>query len=280
MATLMAAGPDEQAALLRTWGLPELSLLMLESPCEGFCSFCANSGVRETPLSPTKRALDFARQVQGGLLCVGGNEPSTHPAFEAALELARAESVQVMTSGLCLVERAERWAGLGVDSVAVPIYSTRGSVHECVTGMDHGQLTEGLIRARDAGIEVHLHSLVLRSNLNDLGDLSEWCQLTFGRRLVVAPARAKDDVFDYEEGAPTLDEVREGLAGLEVELLGWPDCVLPAHPRGGAEVIRVYFHGQARAHGRVCAGCSLREVCAGVVEGELRHRGERGLRAL
>ncbi len=277
MGALMAAGPEEQRRLLQAWGLPAAALLMLESPCRGHCVFCANAGVRQTPLSPTSRALDFARQVRGGLLCVGGNEPATHPAFLEALCLARADRVQVMTSGMDLMDCAESWAASGVHEVAVPIYSRRASVHQSVTGMDHGRLVAGLERARDAGIQVHLHSLALQENLNDLHDLSKWSQALFGRRLVVAPTRAKDDVWDYATQAPALDDVRDELVRADVELIGWPDCVLPDHPRGGAEVIRIYFHGQARVQGRLCVQCSRHASCAGVVEGELRHRGESGL---
>ena len=292
VARLMAAPLTEQAATMMAWGLDPAGLLILMSPCEGRCFFCAQPAVTHPPRSDWTEwsrveALLSENQTAGlRRLCIGGTEPTTHPDFAHALQLARSqgfESIELMTSGLALATPgvAEQWRQAGIETIAVPIYSAEAEVHDQVVGVQcHDRLLAGLDAAVAAGIRVHIHTLALRRTLPGLEALFILCRERLGATLSLAPARPKDGVWDFSTEAAGLDEVAAAMAPLPigaVHLTGWPDCLAPDHPRLAAQVIDVYFRGQARGFGDDCADCIARPDCPGLVKALLSRDGTAGL---
>ena len=201
VAALMTSSLAEQADILRTWNMDAAGLLILMSPCEGRCFFCAQPAVTHPPPSdwtPWPRIRDL---LQGNKtarlqrLCIGGTEPTTHPDFDRSLTLARDqgfEAVELMTSGLRLSQPGEaaRLREAGVRTIASPIYSTDPHTHNMVCGTQcHARLLAGLDAAQAAGIEVRLHTLALRRTLPGLAALASMSLERWHTPLTLAPAR-------------------------------------------------------------------------------------------
>jgi len=276
----MAAELPEQARILAEWGLPRAGLLILMSPCENRCFFCAQPAVTHppeadwTPWARVERLLRANHDLGLDLLCIGGTEPLTHPSFARALDLARTagfSSVQLMTSGLRLAQpdEAKRWKTAGITHVAVPIYSAEAAVHDAVCGTPcHSRLLEGLDRAQEVGLQISLHTLALNRTLEELPALAALCQDRWRSTIALAPPRPKDGVWDFAAEAPSLAAVAAAIDGIphdRLSLMGWPVCLDADRPRGGALVMSLYFQGQDRVQPDVCTGCAARSHCPGLV---------------
>lgn len=289
MLRVMATPVVEQVATLRAWGWPGVGLVHLLSSCHGGCFFCSNRTLVEMPAELITADPVVATRLVGlkgadlALLCVGGTEPTTHPSFDAVLRRCAAAGVptEIMTSGLSLAVpgEAERWAALGVARVAAPLYGPVAGVHDAVVERpgQHAQVVEGLDRARAAGLEVAVHTLALRRTLGGLAPLARQVRERWDGTLAIAPLRRKDDLFRYEDEAPSWPELAAAVRGAPVELVGFPDCAVPEAPRGGAAVIGLYFRTQRLEHAAPCAGCARRTTCRGVVPAHLDAYGEREL---
>jgi molybdenum cofactor biosynthesis enzyme MoaA len=132
----MGASLTEQASTLAEWGLPRAGLLILMSPCENRCYFCAQPAVTHPPpqdWTPPERVVALLEQNRSlGLdrLCIGGTEPVTHPSFTDALRRAKDvgfSAIELMTSGLRLSQPgvANAWRDAGITRIAVPISRSR-----------------------------------------------------------------------------------------------------------------------------------------------------------
>ena len=277
------------------WGLRPAGLLIMMSPCLGRCFFCAQPAVTNPPRSEwtgwTRVASLLEENPQVGLtrLCIGGTEPTTHPDFYRALQLANDHGfteIELMTSGVPLAEpgEAQRWRKAGIQTIATPIYSADAAVHDAVTGMAcHATLLRGLDAAKQAGIEVRLHTLALTETLAGLEALAALVQERWQHPLTLAPARPKDAVWSYAQQAPSLTAVAQALGAIEpgaIQLTGWPDCLAPSHARGAAQVIDLYFRGQTRDYAETCIQCSGQPQCPGVVSALLQRDGSQGLSRL
>jgi hypothetical protein len=291
----MGASLAEQASTLAEWGLPRAGLLILMSPCENRCYFCAQPAVTHPPpedWTPPERVgalLEQNRSLGLDRLCIGGTEPLTHPSFTDALRQAKDvgfSDIELMTSGLRLAQPgvADAWRDAGITRIAVPIYSADREVHDGVCGTRcHTTLIDGLDRAQSAGLHLSLHTLALRRTVSGLPDLSRLCQERWSTSLALAPARPKDGVWDFESEAPSLAEVGAGIRDIpstHLTLMGWPACFEADRNRGGSLVMSLYFLGQARVHAAVCTDCSARSRCAGLVSSLHTRDGSTGLRSL
>lgn len=263
---------------MRRWGLAPATIALLVNSCELRCFFCANPGTVAVPRSEVTpwerlRARVEARPEGVRTLLVGGNEPLLHPDYDRLLAAAREagfERIEVMTSGLRPVR--------GVEAVAVPLYAADAGTHDAIVGSGAwDRVVAGLDAAVAAGIEVRVHTVAMQRTLPGLGDLAQLVHDRWGTKLSVAPLREKAEVFRYDDEAVPLDQLQ--LDG-PITLVGFPACVAPHLERGAAPIIEVYFRCQKREHAPICAGCSARERCPGVVAAELARRGSQGLVAL
>ena len=293
IADLMRAPLAEQAHTLSTIGMEATGLLILMSPCEQRCRFCAQPAVTHPPRSdwtPKNQIEAFlVDNTTVGLkrLCIGGTEPPTHPDFEWALQRAAEvgfDHIELMTSATRLATPglAERWRAAGIRTIAAPIYSRHKSVHDDITGgAHHDRLLRGLDAAHAVGITVRLHTLALKQTLDEIPELARMCARRWGAALTVAPARPKRGVWDFDLEAPSLIEVDKALMMADptsLRLTGWPACLLTDLERGAAQVISLYFMGQTRRFGAACSGCAIQGNCPGVVANLLNRDGAAGLR--
>lgn len=291
MAEVMAAPLARQLERFEQWGMPPTGLLILMSACQGRCFFCASPAVTApgpeivTPAERVERWLDDNRTLGVGHLCLGGTEPPTHAHFDATLERARDvgfTSIQLMTSGLSLQtpEVARRWYDAGVRSVCVPLYGAEAALHDAVVGVagHFRRAAGGLDHARAAGIEAYVHTLALRRNLGQLAALAELTRTRWSSRLAVAPLRAKDEVFRFDDECVPYEDVERELTGADVSLVGFPLCVAPEKPRGAALLIELYFRAQATVFDAACDACAIRSQCPGLVAAQHGKYAGQGLR--
>ena len=286
MHAFMAAPFGAQCMQLRQWGEPQAGLVILMSACEGQCFFCAQPVVTNPPPElitawpSVEKKMSGNRRIGLKTLLVGGTEPPTHPEFERTLQLAKDcgfEEIQLMTSGLQLVEKGAHWWNLGVRSVCTPIYGLDALTHDSVVGVPGHweQVVAGLDAADSLGMEIYTHTLSLRRTLSQLSQLGDWVRTRWGRPLAVAPLRPKSDVFSFTEEAPSLSEIRSHL-GPSLSLVGFPSCLGAAGE--SALLTRLYFRSQRRAFAASCEGCNAKPSCNGIVSGHLEHWGDDGLR--
>ncbi len=290
---VLTAGVAEQHAALRAWGLPPVRLLVLYNPCAFRCFFCASAGTSDraaddrTPWAQIAGHLSPALPEEQGRLIVAGNEPLLHPDFDRLMDLAADRAfhhIELMTSGTPLSDpaRRTRWIQRGLRAVAVPLYAAVADEHDAVVG---APAWDGLVAALDAahaeGVRVEVHSLALRRTANALLPLARMVQARWGTTLAIAPLRDKEGQFDWAREALPLDALADRLAAwptdVGVRLVGFPFCVAPEAPRGAADTIGLYFRTQRRAFAPLCAACTARPRCPGVVEAQLRQRGDAGL---
>jgi MoaA/NifB/PqqE/SkfB family radical SAM enzyme len=276
----LVSAPPDQAQWLAAHGLPPATLLALTNACAQRCFFCAGPGT--TAVSPGDvtgeehiRAQIAARPPGVERLLIGGNEPTLHPNFEAAMQWAEEAGysrIDLMTNGATLGRNAERWRAAGIAEVVVPLYGSDAATHDAVAGAAcfHGVVT-GLDAAFAAGISVRVHTLLLRRTLPRLPGLARWVRERWGRRLFAGLLRDKSR-FDWSAEAPSLDEIRRVLTGIAAGerpgLILGPRCVVADHADEMEEpplLARLYFATQAREYPEDCTGCGDRERCAGVV---------------
>lgn len=286
MLALMATPVAGQAATLETWGWPGVGLLHLLSSCHGGCFFCSNRTLVEMPAELVTTGTTVEARLAGletlglDLLCIGGTEPTTHPRFEEVLARCAAAGIatEIMTSGLSLAVPGEaaRWRDLGVARVAVPLYGPVPGLHDAIVERpgQHARVVAGLDHARAAGIDVAVHTLALRRTLGGLAPLARQVHARWGSTLAVAPLRRKDDLFRYEDEAPSWRELASAVGDAPVELVGFPACAATDLARGGAAVIALYFRTQRLVHAAPCVGCDARHRCRGVVPAHLEAYGE------
>jgi pyruvate-formate lyase-activating enzyme len=290
MAEVMASPLHEQLARFAEWGLPRAGLLIMMSACQGRCYFCASPAVTApgpeivTPVEHIERWLAENRELGVEDLLLGGTEPPTHAHFERTLQRAREvgfRRIQLMTSGLALAEPgvAEDWYAAGIRSICVPIYAASAEPHDAVVGVEghFERLARGLDQARRVGIEPWLHTLALRRTIDRVKELAETTRRRWSARLAVAPLRAKDELFRYGDESVSYAELERALQGADVSLVGFPLCVGKELPRGGAQMIELYFRAQRTVYADVCESCNVRARCPGVVVAHYAEQGAAGL---
>lgn len=282
MLGFLSASLAEQLTTLSTWQLPRAGVLLMMNACENRCFFCANPGVTNPPPEMLTRWAKIAAWLGENpslgvrRLCLVGTEPARHPDFDRTLALGREVGfgeVEVMTSGLRLAERGEarRWADAGVSTVAAPLYAAEPALHDAIVGRSAFEATlAGLDAARDAGIEVRVHTLALTRTLPALAALARWVRDRFGTRLSLAPVRPKEALFAFEQESPSLASLDTALAPIaDLGLVGFPSCIARHLPRDSALSMTLYFKGQATSFVEACATCADRPACPGIVNAEL-----------
>lgn len=289
---VLKAAASEQPGLLIELGLEPAVVLILDNACESQCFFCANPGTRHVPAERRTSWQSILTHLAGRpagfeRLLIGGNDPVLHPDFGRLLEAAAGagfRQLEVMTSGVSLGEAPlDAWRALGLDTFAVPLYSVDAATHDAICGVACFEKTlRGLELAARAGIQIEVHTVVMRRTLPGLAELATWVAERWGGRLALAPLRDKADVFDYDREAVPLAELEAALQAFPesapISLLGMPSCVAANRARGGAAIMRIYFSTQRRGFAEACDVCGLRAACPGVVSGELARRGGAGLR--
>lgn len=278
----MSAPFDVQVTQLRHWGERPAGLLILMSACEGQCFFCAQPVVTNPPPSmitsvKTIRAKLLENQSLGlQRLMIGGTEPPTHPYFEETLHGARRcgfTEIELMTSGLTFREKGRTWASLGVRSICTPLYSANSAIHDAVVGVPGHwtRVVAGLDTAYALGLDIHVHTLAMEQTVAGLPELGRWVRSRWGKTVLVAPMRPKEEVFVFKSAAASLTDIR-AVHEETLQWTGFPECVQPSG--SGALLTRLYFRGQRMQHVSSCGVCSLQARCDGVVSGYVSEFGD------
>lgn len=259
----------------------DVRIVYLEASCAADCVFCGHTestsdGVPEAMMLARLRAGTL--DVGGAHLVLGGPEPLAHPQVDeiaAALSRAGASRVEVITSGSSLPEagRAARLRASSVSAVSIPLYGAVASTHDAVVRRDGAfdAALAALRAARESGMVVHVHSLVLAQNALELERLARLCA-DEGASLVLGMPRAK---FEWAHHPSARDVTRAARAA---QLLGVPRCVVPpsADDDGRALLARygpmvVYLAVQAGTWGDACASCTSKPRCWGAPTGMLEY---------
>ena len=133
----------------------------------------------------------------------------SHPDFYYALTRIHEDGamIELMTSGLRIhsLSIAQKLYDHGVRKICIPLYAAKARIHDSIVGVaGHFQkVQKGIAFAREMGITVSVHTLLLRRTVLNLSHLATWVQEQGLEPLVIAPLRPKESLFSYKkEGVP------------------------------------------------------------------------------
>lgn len=263
-----------------------LAVLYLRSPCFANCVFCGEHTTRDYSLVDVDSVLsNIAKNCkpEQKVLIVGW-EPLSHPGVPemiAACRAAGAREVELMTTGVPLDDRTlvDALISAGLTSIAVPLYSHEGPTNDDIMRKPgaFASTVSGLDRIAQF-CEVHVHSLILRQNLEHIDPLFDFVSKRWNATFVAGPVRAKESFSDI---APSYDEIRRVVK--QAPVIAMPLCLYPrmidhqdfdsARPlqhtiRAMADCMRFYF-SQGLRHMDSCARCSYRDACLGIIPEQL-----------
>lgn len=274
----------------------DLGILFLASQCFANCTFCGEATTNNARLSEPQRVEASIRQRSHALtrVIIAGHEPLSHPGILGMIAACResgASSVELMTTGIPLADthQARALVSAGITSVAVPLYS-----HDAITNdlimRRHGAFEatlKGLDTLAELGVTVHVHSLVLHTNLHDIDEMATFVGTRWRATFVASAIR---DKRAYATVAPNFEDIAAAVS--QAPVLGVPFCFMPrmaAHPdvelerplqytiKAIADCMRVYF-AQGLAQTEDCRRCIYRQCCKGAAPAQLAQRP--GLRLL
>ncbi len=263
--------------------------------------------MRPTSLDEARALLRSAEPVER-LIITGGEPTSRSDLPELCGEARRLgyRAIQLQTHGGRLADPAFARAlkDAGVDAVDVPLYGARPTPHDQVTGVAGSFLRAlaGARQAREAGMELAVHSTVFRRTLSEVPGLLRLAVDLGARHFSLEPVGLIDSLAAYEREAPGLAELGDAMASalerdsagpMEVSTAAIPICALPASARGlrlerpllpkqavaagYADILEAITGGASRDFGSACATCAWRPGCRGVAAETLRLLGDGAL---
>jgi hypothetical protein len=274
----------------------DVGIIFLTSQCFANCTFCGEDTTRNARLSDPRQVEMSIRRRSYALsrVIIAGHEPLSHPGIlgmVAACRNTAISSVELMTTGIPLADthQARALVAAGITSVAVPLYSHDAITNDLIMRRDGAfdATLKGLDTLASLGVTIHVHSLVLRSNLHDIDALASFVATRWGATFVASAVR---DKRAYATVAPNFEDIAAAVSSAPV--FGVPFCFIPrmaAHPdvelerplqytiKAIADCMRVYF-GQGLVQTEDCRRCIYRLCCKGAAPAQLAQRP--GLRLL
>jgi hypothetical protein len=294
--------PLAQVEARKTHGWHFPLLLRLENNCLNRCFFCTSPGTSAIPkreyttLAQVDAWLDEAEPLPREPVGISSNEPLAHPDIRTIAErlYARGWTRQMLlTSGNTLGDRAlVTWlVQHGVTHFSVPLYSHRAKVHDAITGATcFRSIVRGLdYLAKLPGVEIAIHAIAMKQNLDDLPGLADFVHERYGVRLAVIPLNPKRNGFVYEKSALSYESLVAQTSGTSLCLGGFPLCITErvAGDRATARrwanlegppfspMLRGYRTATMPAHyAPVCTLCPERPACPGTLSAYAGHFGE------
>ncbi len=296
-------------------------VLVVEQSCEMACQFCPEGDRRmgvplRTGSDDAEHLADLLHQIERARelgvveLDIGGNDVLR---FSRVVDLLLAAGklgfweISVQSPGLVLADRAfaERIASTPTTGVCMPIYGATAAAHDEVTRTPGAfdRLCRAIDHLLDLGRPaVRLHTIALRSRLNELEDLARFCEQRFGLQLRVTPLRP-NRVGEREhlgDTARLADVASYAALRPEAFVLNFPLCILPrsfvtnyAAPAAGPRNVHLFDlgltgrvdderarHERTLYHPGPCADCSANGRCAGVLGAYLDRFGDSELHPL
>lgn len=304
---------------------PERLEFHISYACTNSCTFCSEAHRierwRDHPVTAMEvhRTLVSHARAGGSHVNLTGGEPSLHPAFVYALELARSLSMRtfVGTNGAGLADPglAARAVPL-LDELSLSLHGPDDAMHDRMTGRrgSFRDLMETLGNARrlNPRLEIFANCVVTRTNWNRVPDVLELCATLEIPTLILSNAAPEGRALDrYPRLAVPLERWRgasPGLArdaerlGVTIRFFGLPMCALgearmksndlhwdprvtverARGPHGSVRLSNVAAlkPRRGRKYTRRCRGCIMREVCGGVFTTYVESFGDEEIRAI
>ena len=216
--------------------------------CDNHCAFCSEAhrlaSWRRHPVTAREihRTLLSHARAGGDHVNFTGGEPTSHPAFQYAVELAAALGMRTYVgtngSALAIAAFADR-AMPRLDELSLSIHGSRADLHDAITGrpgsFDALLATRSHAR-RHPDLAVFANTVVTTRNVADLGAVLDLCADLAIPRLLVSNAAPEGRALDrYEDLAVPLDvwkRLAAGLvaaadeAGVALRFFGLPFCAL------------------------------------------------------
>ncbi|MBW2262671.1 MAG: radical SAM protein [Deltaproteobacteria bacterium] len=304
---------------------PERLEFHISYECPNSCLFCSEAHRleqwRDRPVSAMEvhRTIVSHARAGGTHVNLTGGEPSAHPAFDYALDLARSHGMRtfVGTNGARLADRAfaSRIMPL-IDELSLSIHGSGAAVHDRMTGR-RGSFDDLLETRRNAArfnesVSLFVNCVVTRRNVDDVGGVLELCNRLGVPTLIISNVAPEGRALDRYERlavplgrwrtmAPSLAR-RAGELGVQVRFFGLPLCVLgdarmksndlhwdprvtverARGPRGSVRLatIAALKPRRGRRYSRRCRGCLMRDVCGGVFSEYLETHGDEEIEAI
>lgn len=280
--TVLKRSLPAQAKLMRAHPtILKLPLLLLQNPCAWDCLFC-----KAKPMPPTSFesvALWLAGNAEANLTRLGlvGNEPLAHPQIDRIIARAREHGFtrfDALTTGDPVADpaRARDLFDAGVTAYSVPLFGSTPDVHDAVTGSpgSHVRSMAAIENLMDLGATIHVHTNLIRQNLDDLSRLERLVRNRLGLPFCVIPVRPKDANLPFRElVVPYADVIQRAHVQT---LVAFPLCVAsrvqdPPVPDASiiSDPLKVYVLDQPFVKPSVCDGCARRGRCAGTFQAYL-----------
>ncbi len=266
--------------------IPGALTIAVDFRCNNRCRFCSQAG-----LPPGDTPPDIAARLERGYASgarsvdfVGG-EPTLHdelPEWIAAARRAGFDRVGLQTNGRRLAYRAfaSALAAAGLTHVDVSLHGPDAAVHEFHTTVpgSFAQTISGLRRAREAGVNTAVTTVLTRSNVHRVAALADVVTALGVEhwRVILAQSvgRAAEDIRRtlprWHTAARHLADAHRAAAAKSCRLVvgGLPPCLEPALPRWSDPGLPARFAPPCDG------GCALRPTCPGLDPGYLALYGD------
>lgn len=307
---------------------PLRAILKLTYRCTNRCRFCRadeyRGVVEDLPFEKAVRLLVEAKRLGVAMVLFSGGEPTLRADLPRLARTATALGLRwgLITNGRRLVYQDYREAlfGLGLEYVHTSLHGARAETHDeivqcagyaevlkALRGLrSQGGVSHGSSRPRAGGIEIHVNTVIAKTNIGELYAISDLLAglaplthklcLMEPRGLFIAHEQAlivRPEVAARAAIRTTL-RAREVYAavGLRTEIEGFPFCQVPPEMSAGLHTHNIRFMCEGfedrfypadqgeRTHLTLCARCGARPTCPGVYVGYAERFGTAGLRSL
>lgn len=303
----MTTGPSES--------LPLRAILKLTYRCTNRCRFCRVDGhrgvVEDMTLERAVRLLRDARNLGVEMILFSGGEPTLRADLPRLVRSATAMGLRwgLITNGrrLAIPDYRNALLALGLAYVHTSLHGARPETHDhIVQCAGHAEVLDALRGLRDSGVEVHVNTVITRTNLAELQAISDLLAglAPLTHKVCLMEPRGLFEAHEQELivrpevaariAVATARRARERYegAGLWTEVEGFPHCQVPPDLAAGLHTHNIHYmcegfedqffptdHG-ARTFPPPCARCAARDSCPGVYLGYAERFGPVGLRPL
>jgi MoaA/NifB/PqqE/SkfB family radical SAM enzyme len=213
--------------------------------CNNACRFC-NQGDMKSGEAAVRTPLELLDALPEGVSQIqftGGESTLNADELIEAIKGARAKNIndiRIQTNGRMLAygNLVERFQDAGVNAVDISLHGAQAKSHDWITQVPESfrQSIAGIRKAVQAGLDVAIHMVVIKSNFREAPDVAKLCgklgvsSLHF--RMVVSEGWASEKLAlpaltpKFSLILPYLGRavIRAERAGIEVSLHDFPTC--------------------------------------------------------
>ena len=286
---VLAVFPGRSVAMRLIRANSRANTIVLTEECDQLCVMCSQPprSMRYDHMELYRRAIELAPT--GSVIGISGGEPTLlrSQLFDLLLWASKSRD----DIAFHILSNAQHFdAGdqpklkaLGPTVLwGVPIYAADARLHDSIVGKvgAHARLLESMQLLSEAGAQVELRTVVLRTNWLALPDLADfvvthlpdvrcWALMQlerFGYGKLNWKAIFADTSVDFSQLSIALSVA--SAAGLDVRLYNFPLCSVPADFRG---VAHASISDWKQKYLAFCAQCTQRGNCGGFFEWFVRH---------